>query len=187
MRTEKEQRVIQAATDVFLRYGFKRTTMGDLAAAAGLSRPALYLLFCNKERIFEASLEAFADATLEEIRTGLRGAGSPMDKLRLAFELWAIRPFQMLQGSPDARDLLRGDPPCAGAPRARASATFEELLAAVLAEFPNPPRAGAPGLAQTARVLAVAVHGFKEAARSTEELRAMIDDLLHLTLAALAR
>ena len=52
MGQEKDDQIIEAATSVFLRYGFRRTTMGDIAEAAGVSRPALYLRFCNKEHIF---------------------------------------------------------------------------------------------------------------------------------------
>jgi AcrR family transcriptional regulator len=37
----KEERVIAGATEVFLRYGFARTTMGDIAERVGISRPAL--------------------------------------------------------------------------------------------------------------------------------------------------
>ena len=40
------------------------------------------------------------------------------------------------------------------------------------------------GSAQTARILTRAVHGFKESANSLEDLRAMIDGLPTLTLAA---
>ena len=37
---------------VFLAYGFARTTMDDIARAADMSRPALYLLFKNKTDIY---------------------------------------------------------------------------------------------------------------------------------------
>jgi len=33
--------IVEAATGVFLRYGFSRTTMGDIAGAAGISRASL--------------------------------------------------------------------------------------------------------------------------------------------------
>ncbi|MEO0884076.1 MAG: helix-turn-helix domain-containing protein [Pseudomonadota bacterium] len=44
--------VFDAASDVFSRYGFRRTAMNDIAEAAGISRPALYLMFENKEDLF---------------------------------------------------------------------------------------------------------------------------------------
>lgn len=44
--------VFETAATVFSQYGFRRTTMNDIAEAAGISRPALYLLFENKEHLF---------------------------------------------------------------------------------------------------------------------------------------
>ena len=63
-------------------------------------------------------------------------------------------------------------------------AAFEAELASILAPLmaKAPPQSPAP--AQIARILTRAVHGFKESASSLEDLRAMIDGLLTLTLAA---
>jgi AcrR family transcriptional regulator len=62
--------IVAAAAGVFLRYGFKKTSMDDLARAAGLSRQGLYLHFPTKEAIFkEALLQLIADA-----RTASRAA-----------------------------------------------------------------------------------------------------------------
>ena len=48
----KKDAVFEAAAEVFARYGYRRTTMNDIAEAAGISRPALYLIFENKENLF---------------------------------------------------------------------------------------------------------------------------------------
>ncbi len=49
---QKREAVFKAAFDVFSQYGFRRTSMNDIAEAAGISRPALYLMFDNKEDLF---------------------------------------------------------------------------------------------------------------------------------------
>ncbi len=54
----KREAVFEAAADVFSTYGFRRTAMSDIAKAAGMSRPALYLMFTNKESLFR-ELAAF--------------------------------------------------------------------------------------------------------------------------------
>ena len=48
--------IVATAAGVFLRYGFKKTSMDDLARAAGLSRQGLYLHFPTKEAIFKEAL-----------------------------------------------------------------------------------------------------------------------------------
>lgn len=64
--TEREQRIDhirRAAIPVFAEQGFRRTSMADLAAAAGVSRPALYQYFDNRSDVFRAALTAvFSDA-----------------------------------------------------------------------------------------------------------------------------
>lgn len=185
MGQDKKARVLEAAESVFLRFGYRRTTMGDLAAAAGLSRPALYLVFCNKEEVFEAVLRSFTARTLEEIRQGLDARPTPLEKLRFAFELWAVRPFGFFEASPELREPLHGGLAFAKGAIDQAVADFEALLVDIL----GPLGAAAPVKAlspdQIARVLTRAVHGFKESAKDPEELRAMIEGLLAMVLASL--
>ena len=57
----RRRAIVTAAAGVFLRYGFNKTSMDDLARAAGLSRQGLYLHFPTKEAIFkEAVLQLVA-------------------------------------------------------------------------------------------------------------------------------
>lgn len=183
MGKEKDVQIIEAATAVFLRYGFRRTTMGDLAQAAGISRPALYLRFCNKENIFQKVFEAFAARTLEEIRQGLPGCATPREQLRFAFECWTVRPFTLMQGSPDARDLASCSLPFAESLKVRTYAAFEALLAPILGTLPAFRGQSEAERARVAHVLAISAHGFKGEARDVEELRGMIDTLLALASA----
>ncbi len=60
----KRQRVLERALEVFAQYGFKRTTMADIASAAGISRPALYLMFENKEDLFRGVATAIQEQAL---------------------------------------------------------------------------------------------------------------------------
>ena len=46
-----------AATAAFLRYGFKKTSMDDVARAAGVSRQGLYLYFDTKDFLFREALQ----------------------------------------------------------------------------------------------------------------------------------
>ena len=49
----KRDAVFDVASVVFAQYGFRRTTMNDIAKSVGISRPALYLMFENKEDLFQ--------------------------------------------------------------------------------------------------------------------------------------
>ena len=54
----KRRQVIEGAREVFLARGFDAASMGDIAKAAGVSKGTLYVYFANKERLFQAIVEA---------------------------------------------------------------------------------------------------------------------------------
>jgi AcrR family transcriptional regulator len=64
---DRRSAILDAALQVFLRFGFKKTSMDDLARAAGLSRQGLYLHFATKEALFK-------EAVLRTVST-MRAAG----------------------------------------------------------------------------------------------------------------
>ena len=63
--------ILEAAASVFLRYGFKKTSMDDLARAAGLSRQGLYLHFPTKEALFKEAVQNLIAATRAAVRAAL--------------------------------------------------------------------------------------------------------------------
>ncbi len=53
----RRQRILEAAAEVFLVQGFKRTNLDDVIAKAGCSKQTLYRYFGNKEKLFTAFIE----------------------------------------------------------------------------------------------------------------------------------
>lgn len=54
---DKKKQIITAAIKVFGNYGYKKTSMQDIADEMDISRPALYQYYKNKEAIFLALIE----------------------------------------------------------------------------------------------------------------------------------
>lgn len=52
----REQRILDAAVDLFVHYGYDKTTIDDIARNAGVSKGAIYLHFKSKDALFEALL-----------------------------------------------------------------------------------------------------------------------------------
>jgi AcrR family transcriptional regulator len=50
----KRDAIIQAASTLFRRYGYRRTSMEDIAKETGVSRPSLYSYFKNKDEVFRS-------------------------------------------------------------------------------------------------------------------------------------
>lgn len=59
----KRSAILEVTKEVFLRYGYKKTSMEDVARAAGLSRQGLYLHFPTKEALFRAGVQHLAQST----------------------------------------------------------------------------------------------------------------------------
>jgi TetR/AcrR family acrAB operon transcriptional repressor len=59
---QREQRILDAAVALITHYGYDKTTVSDIAQAAGVSKGAIYLHFKSKDDLFEALLlrEMFA-------------------------------------------------------------------------------------------------------------------------------
>lgn len=98
----KTDRVLAASLMCFKQYGFKRTSMLDIAKAADMSRPALYILFKNKTDIFRSVSERFQNFTLGNVETALAEHTNIQSRLTIAI-LARIAPFYAL-----AHDSLHG-------------------------------------------------------------------------------
>lgn len=51
---KREQRILDAAADLFVHYGYDKTTVNDIARRAGVSKGAIYLHFDSKDALLEA-------------------------------------------------------------------------------------------------------------------------------------
>lgn len=88
-KDEKREAVFAVAGDVFAQYGFRRTAMNDIAQAAGISRPALYLMVENKEDLFSEVVTFRFNQGIEKAISTLSGSGSIAQRITasiLAFE-----------------------------------------------------------------------------------------------------
>lgn len=102
----KRARVLDGAMRVFLSYGFARTTMDDIARAAEMSRPALYLLFRNKTDIFRAIALSMLDQMSETTRIELDGDRPFAERMMAAIDRSFIAMMGIITGSPHGAELL---------------------------------------------------------------------------------
>ncbi len=174
---QKEARVIEAAARVFRRLGFARTSMEAIASEAGMSRPALYLVFPGKDEIFAATVEHLGQALLEELRDGAAGLSSPGERLAAICRRWVVEGFERAAEHPEQRDLT--DP--GREPVKQVYLRLESLVEGEIAALGT----SRPSAAAVARMLVASMRGLKDAAGSVEEARALIDLQIALVLAGL--
>ena len=104
----KQQVILAAAWKVFSTYGFRKTSMDDIARAAGVSRPAIYLHFRNKEDLFRSLVQVCYDRTEEALTQALaRPADAGLAAfLGAAFEAQGVALAEVMLTSPHGMELL---------------------------------------------------------------------------------
>lgn len=110
-REQRAQRVLEAAAELFTRHGFDRTTLGEVAQTAGISKSTLYLYWNTREALLAAVLRRDRLGLLNRVRDHLDlapEAVSPGALYRvLARELYAA-PLLHRIADPYHSRLLRG-------------------------------------------------------------------------------
>src|ERR1700722_3125707 len=185
MNDTKRRALVAVAQEEFARHGYRRVNMKDIAEAAGVSRPGLYLYFKTKEAIFSAAVLALAENSIARIQAGLAEHSAIQEKLRFAFEIWTVEIFELTLKSPEAKELSELSHDFARDALDEGYRQFEAVLASQLKAHA---RSSATRVAlpadRTAHLLGSAVRGFKLVAQNGAQLRKMIHDLLRLTVAA---
>ncbi|NMH98725.1 TetR/AcrR family transcriptional regulator [Pseudonocardia acidicola] len=78
----QRQRVVSESVEIFSRRGFRATSMNEIAAAVGLSKPTLYHYFRSKEELLVRIYSDVLDESLEMGRETVAAAASPLDAIR---------------------------------------------------------------------------------------------------------
>lgn len=118
IQEEKEEKILEAALDVFSTYGFRGATIDQIAEAAGMSKPNLLYYFRTKETIHRALLNQLLSTWLEPLRA-FDAEGNPESEIRsyIRRKLEMSRDFpresklfanEIIQGAPYIADELSG-------------------------------------------------------------------------------
>jgi len=177
--SRRQVEIALAAGQVFLANGYARTTMAELAAAAGLSRQGLYLIFPNKDAAFTAAVRVLDDRLHADIEAGLAGRRGLTARLAYACDRWIGGLYDLQQSTPAAKDMDDLDFPIVRHVYDR----FIDMISGVI-------RDGAPRVApreadDLARVLVFAIRGFSATARDGSDMRRLMKLQIRLVVEAL--
>lgn len=95
----RRRQLLDAALGVFLKFGFRKTSMDQVARAASVSRQGLYLHFSRKEELFRAVVQHALEEAFQAAGQRLAdGSLSVRDRLTGAFDEWVGRHVGTLGG-----------------------------------------------------------------------------------------
>lgn len=79
---EQRARVLATSVEIFGTRGFRATSMNEIAAGVGLSKPTLYHYFRNKEELLVRIYSEVLDESLRMALDTVAAATTPLDGLR---------------------------------------------------------------------------------------------------------
>lgn len=163
--TARSKAILQAATTVFTRYGYGRASMADIAAEAGLSRPALYAHFSSKEDVYRTLADALTEAALAAAEAAFPPGKPFAEGLSDAVLAKDLGFFRMVHTTPHGADILSQIPDLTAGLHAATEQRFAKLIAR------RAPKSAGAGFALTA---ARAFEGIKSGAKTEAEFTAAV-------------
>lgn len=90
-RDDMRDYIIEAAREVFAKYGYRKTTIEDIANSIYKAKSTIYHYFTGKEDIFRAVVEIEANQVYSAIREAVDAASNPIDKFKTALRTSFIK------------------------------------------------------------------------------------------------
>jgi AcrR family transcriptional regulator len=187
----KREAIYEAAATVFAQYGFRRTTMNDIAQAAGISRPALYLMFDNKENLFQGLAAFRLDQAIEQALGVLAGDGDTNERIIAALLVFERIFYEPIADSPHGAELMDISQSLASELMMKDIVRLHAALAKTLSDaeqagevnFENSPLKPKAFV----ELLFTGLNGVKKKASNTAEFRKMVKQLAEVFLQSVSK
>jgi AcrR family transcriptional regulator len=133
--TDRRVSLLDAAYATFARYGYRKTSMDDVAREAEISRQALYGYFPDKEALFRDCMKHAADKAMAEVDAVLARDDLPIgERIVLAVDAYIGRHLDRI--GTDGADLGEAGLALLGSFFADCGAIFEKKVARAIADSP---------------------------------------------------
>ena len=91
VREFDEEKVLDAAMQLFWEKGYEATSLSDLTSRMGIQRPSIYSAFGDKKELFETALRKYTMLHASEARTRLQNHRSVREAFRAFLKMWLMR------------------------------------------------------------------------------------------------
>lgn len=181
MDDPRQTAILGAAWQCFATYGFRKTSMDDIARMAGMSRPALYQHYRNKEDVFRQLAQHYYDRGAEALAAALARPGRPAEVLAAAFVAQGGEIIEAMLSSPHGLELFDTSRAAAGDIAEAGEAGFRAQYARWLDAERAAGRIGFSGSAdEVAGTIAAALKGLKAAVPAYPAYSASLGHLARL-------
>ena len=102
----RRETIVAAARRCFVRFGYAKTSFTDVAKAAGISRPLIYVHFNSKDELLGAVFTAMFEERYPAVERILAAGGAPSAKLARIYEELLVEPWGEVTGGAAADEFL---------------------------------------------------------------------------------
>jgi AcrR family transcriptional regulator len=95
----KPNAIVLAALELFTRYGYRKTSIDDIANAAQVAKRTVYLHFENKAAVFLAILEYLGDQVRQRCTAAEHAGGTAVDRLTGLLDAYVGTGFELFSKS----------------------------------------------------------------------------------------
>jgi AcrR family transcriptional regulator len=109
----KREAILAAALTLFGRYGFRRTSIDDIAREAGVAKGTVYLYVESKEALFRTLAQSLLDGVLATARAAAAARTGVVERLAAILDAKFGFFYDLLHRSPHASELMDSKRLCA--------------------------------------------------------------------------
>jgi len=173
-----ELKIIEGAIGTFLRFGAKKTTMSDIAEAAGVSRQTVYDAFGNKDEVIRASIRAVTAKNLTSARERITACSTLGDQLQAYLDETIVRAFELLRTAGDVEELITNHNKAGKDEIAKSHLRHRAFVEELLEPYAGSIVGNGQTVAQQASFIVTSAMSMKYGATTREELDALIRSLV---------
>ncbi|HEV2169666.1 MAG TPA: TetR/AcrR family transcriptional regulator [Candidatus Binatus sp.] len=185
----KRDAILDAALKLFSQYGYRRTSIDDIAREAEIAKGTVYLSFESKEEIFCALCEFLIERSENGVKAACATTGPINERLAAALEAKFGFLFETVYRSPHAAELMDSKNRLSADLFARSGRRYMKVLREMIEQAT---RAGELDLSsmqidadEVAQMLVAAAHGIESAATSPAQYHRRLREIVRVIVAGL--
>jgi AcrR family transcriptional regulator len=190
--SSKPNAIVLAGLRLFTQYGYRKTSIDDIAQAAQVAKRTVYLHFENKAAVFLAILDYLGGQVLERCAAAELSGGTPVGRLAGLLDAYFGMAFEVFSKSEHVPELEETFSKLARTKIAEFNVEYKARLAKFLRSLQKTGQIGGPpqGLSidQVAHILIRSAEGAKHDAKIQGDRKALemsLRQLATLTVAAM--
>jgi AcrR family transcriptional regulator len=182
--------IILAGLQLFTQYGYRKTSVDDIARAAQVAKRTVYLHFENKAAVFLAILEYLGDQVRQRCAAAEGAGGTAVDRLAGLLDAYFGMGFELFSESEHMPELEETFSKLARARIGDMNTEYEGRLAMFLRSLQQTREIGGPppelNVEQIVHIVVRAAEGAKHDAKVRGDRKALERNLRQLAILAIA-